>query len=162
MLFQVACSKTVRDIDPQRAAAAWRKVVWNKIRLANIITGMGVGFRKIQSAYISVGKMLICQSTSDLKALCEVPSSIAKIEDIIASIHQKHSEASHELQLANQPLVWSIVSREPHHAQDSLFSAGNVGLLLAIDDYDLSVGAKFGTYATWRIRQHINLSLIHI
>lgn len=49
-----------------------------------------------------------------------------------------------------------------------LVSEGNIGLLKAIDKYDLSKGIKFSTYAAWWIKQRIkralssNVSLIRV
>jgi len=43
----------------------------------------------------------------------------------------------------------------------SLISAGNLGLLVAVDRFDLSVGTRFLTYAAWWIREKIREDLDH-
>jgi len=57
-------------------------------------------------------------------------------------------------------------SRKPTHIQ-RLVSAGNVGLILAVDKYKLCKQTRFLTYAAWWIRKEMldeinNLGLIHI
>lgn len=49
----------------------------------------------------------------------------------------------------------------------SLISAGNLGLLVAMDRFDLKVGTRFLTYAAWWIREKIreeldNSGLVHV
>lgn len=49
----------------------------------------------------------------------------------------------------------------------SLISAGNLGLLVAVDRFDLSMGTRFLTYAAWWIREKIreeldNSGLVHV
>lgn len=57
-------------------------------------------------------------------------------------------------------------SRKPSHIQ-RLVSAGNVGLILAVDKFELSKETRFLTYAAWWIRKEMldeinSLGLIHI
>ncbi len=40
-----------------------------------------------------------------------------------------------------------------------LISEGNIGLMKAVDRYDLSYGAKFSTYAAWWIKQYLRRAL---
>ena len=49
----------------------------------------------------------------------------------------------------NVGLVWSIVRRFTNRGQeiDDLFQIGSIGLIKAIDKFDLSYGVKFSTYA---------------
>lgn len=49
----------------------------------------------------------------------------------------------------------------------ALISAGNLGLLVAVDRFDLRVGTRFLTYAAWWIREKIreeldNMGLVHV
>ncbi len=59
------------------------------------------------------------------------------------------SEAREEMILNNIPLVWSMVGRFPHAAQEreELFQVGMVGLLCAVDRFDPAYGVQFSTYA---------------
>lgn len=61
----------------------------------------------------------------------------------------------------NQPLVSYMINKyynkiEYKKYQQDLFQEGVLGLMSAIDGYDLSLGYKFSTYSTWWIRQAIN------
>lgn len=67
------------------------------------------------------------------------------------------NEARDELVLKNAGLVWSIVKRfmgRGCEAED-LFQIGNIGLIKAIDKFDLSLGVQFSTYAVPLIQGEI-------
>ena len=60
----------------------------------------------------------------------------------------------------HMPIVDKIVKRIRYNipgniATDDLFSYGIIGLLSAIDRFDLSSGFKFETFATWRVKGEI-------
>lgn len=59
------------------------------------------------------------------------------------------SQAREELIVNNMALVWSIVRRFSGRGYDSedLFQIGCIGLMKAIDKFDLSFDVKFSTYA---------------
>ncbi len=46
--------------------------------------------------------------------------------------------------------------------KQELIQEGMIGLISAIEKYDLSKGTKFSTYATWWIRQAVNNYLINV
>ncbi|MBN2495996.1 MAG: sigma-70 family RNA polymerase sigma factor [Deltaproteobacteria bacterium] len=58
---------------------------------------------------------------------------------------------------ANQRLVIGIARRYPHPTLDflDLVQEGNLGLMRAAERFDPSRGFRFGTYATWWVRQSI-------
>jgi RNA polymerase primary sigma factor len=70
-------------------------------------------------------------------------------------------EARARLIRANTRLVVSIAKRYRGQGLSflDLIQAGNVGLIRAADKYDYSRGTKFGTYATWWIRQSVARTL---
>ncbi len=75
------------------------------------------------------------------------------------------SEAKREIRdkiaLHNLRLVISIAKKHTRHSKRDfldLIQEGNIGLLKAIDRFDVSKGFKFSTYATWWIRQVIRRS----
>lgn len=57
--------------------------------------------------------------------------------------------AREEFLVANMRLVLSLTKRfhDKNASPDDLFQAGCIGLIKAIDNFDLSVGVKFSTYA---------------
>ena len=72
--------------------------------------------------------------------------------DAITLIKQAHAGdkmARDKLILENTGLIWSIVKRftnRGYEAED-LFQIGSIGLLKAIDKFDLGYDVKFSTYA---------------
>lgn len=66
-------------------------------------------------------------------------------------------EACGRLVEANQGLVWSVVKRYTRQGQDSedLYQLGCLGLLKAIQGFDLAFGTQFSTYAVPKIAGEI-------
>lgn len=68
---------------------------------------------------------------------------------LIEKAHQGDKEARDRLVVDNMGLVWSIVRRFQGRGLDmeDLFQIGSIGLLKAIDKFDLSYEVRFSTYA---------------
>ena len=68
---------------------------------------------------------------------------------LIEKSHQGDEEARAQLVQENAGLVWCVVKRFLHRGAEAedLFQIGNIGLLKAIDKFDLSYDVKFSTYA---------------
>jgi RNA polymerase sporulation-specific sigma factor len=68
---------------------------------------------------------------------------------LIEKSHQGDKEAKDMLVKENLGLVWSIVKRfgGRGYEQEDLFQIGSIGLIKAIDKFDLSYEVKFSTYA---------------
>ena len=66
-------------------------------------------------------------------------------------------EAKDELVMGNLKLVLSILKKYQNKSDnmDDLFQIGVVGLIKAIDNFDLSFGVKFSTYAVFMIEGEI-------
>lgn len=86
----------------------------------------------------------ICQiCTSDLKSL----NSTTTLELIKAYKQTQDSKVKEEVILGNLKLVLSIVSRYKNDDMNDLFQAGCIGLIKAIDQFDLGMNVMFSTYA---------------
>lgn len=70
-------------------------------------------------------------------------------EELILKIKQGNQEAREEYIKGNLRLVLSIIQRFSSSSEnvDDLFQIGCIGLMKAIDNFDLSQGVKFSTYA---------------
>ena len=69
--------------------------------------------------------------------------------ELIKKAHQGDKEARDQLVLDNMGLIWSIVRRFQGRGHDleDLFQIGSIGLLKAIDKFDMSFDVRFSTYA---------------
>ncbi|GHO65419.1 hypothetical protein KSC_043110 [Ktedonobacter sp. SOSP1-52] len=72
--------------------------------------------------------------------------------------------ARHRLIEANLRLVVSVARRYCGYgmALEDLISEGNLGLIRTVETFDYTRGYKFGTYATWWIRQAITRAFSEI
>ncbi len=70
-------------------------------------------------------------------------------EELMARLKQGDKQARDKFIIGNMRLVLSLVKRFriKNLGVDDVFQAGCVGLIKAIDGFDLSVGVKFSTYA---------------
>ncbi len=79
----------------------------------------------------------------------------------IESGEAKAREAKTELVKANLRLVISIAKRYMNRGLQflDLIQEGNIGLMKAVDKFEYQRGYKFGTYATWWVRQAITRAI---
>ena len=69
--------------------------------------------------------------------------------DLIRRAHAGDEEAREQLVMGNVGLVWSVArhySGRGHELED-LFQIGCIGLLKAVDKFDLGFQVRFSTYA---------------
>ncbi len=85
------------------------------------------------------------------------PEERVQLEETVA----EGKAARERLIKANTRLVVSIAKRYRGQGLSflDLIQAGNVGLIKAADKFDYNRGTKFGTYATWWIRQSVARTL---
>lgn len=71
-----------------------------------------------------------------------------EMEELFKQVQEGNEKAREELVNGNLKLVLSILKRfnKKNENMDDLFQVGCVGLLKAIDNFDLSYGVKFSTY----------------
>ena len=79
---------------------------------------------------------------------------------LIARAHQGDKEARDTIFEENIGLIWSIVKRFQNRGVEleDLFQIGSIGLLKAVDKFDLSYDVKFSTYAVPMISGEIKRS----
>ena len=68
---------------------------------------------------------------------------------LIENAHNGDKNARDQLILENMGLIWSIVKRflNRGYEQEDLFQVGSIGLIKAVDKFDMSFDVKFSTYA---------------
>ena len=82
-------------------------------------------------------------------------------QELARKVKRGDKKAREELIRANLRLVVSIAKKYHHMGLSllDLIEEGNIGLIKAVEKYDLSKGCKFATYASWWIRQAITRAL---
>lgn len=70
-------------------------------------------------------------------------------KELILKAHDGDDKAREQLVLQNMGLVWSIVRRFAGrgHEQEDLFQIGSIGLMKAVDKFDITYEVCFSTYA---------------
>jgi len=89
------------------------------------------------------------------------PEELAALIRVISRRQVRYQRARRELAEGNLRLVVAIAKRYRGRglAFADLIQEGNRGLMRAVDKYEHRMGFKFGTYATWWIRQGITRAL---
>ncbi len=114
----------------------------------------------------SVGMKTIVRNSkrriSRMEEECGLSSE--QLKEALRTIEQgetKIKEAKAELIKANLRLVISIAKRYMNRGLQflDLIQEGNIGLMRAVEKFEYQRGYKFGTYATWWVRQAITRAI---
>lgn len=108
--------------------------------------------RRSRAAKLLREKMLELKTT---------PAEIESMVQVLDHRRRAYQLARRELAEGNLRLVVSIAKRYRGRGLpfSDLIQEGNRGLMRAVDKYEHRLGFKFGTYATWWIRQGITRAL---
>src|SRR5204862_5409835 len=89
------------------------------------------------------------------------PDELDRLARVLHARQVRYQKTRRELAEANLRLVVSIAKRYRTRGLPfaDLIQEGNRGLMRAVDKYEHRLGFKFGTYATWWIRQGITRAL---
>ena len=84
-------------------------------------------------------------------------------KEIIKKAQQGDKNAKDILINAHLKLVVSIARRYQRRglALSDLIEEGNMGLIYAVDKFNIEIGVRFASYATWWIRQSIERALMN-
>src|SRR5438094_3115992 len=79
----------------------------------------------------------------------------------IRKVHDRYIHCKHRLASANIRLAAHVAKRFRHHAlgYSDLLQEAVCGLMQAIDRFDVSHGTRLATYATWWIRQTLQIAV---
>jgi RNA polymerase primary sigma factor len=94
-------------------------------------------------------------------AVQAAPEELARWVQVLDRRRAPYQQARQELAAANLRLVVSLAKRHRGRGLPfaDLIQEGNSGLMRAVDKFDHRLGWKFGTYATWWVRQGVTRAL---
>lgn len=88
--------------------------------------------------------------------------TVEETTDLFIKYRNGDSDAYEKLVLCNQGLVTKVAHRYEGRGLHicELIDEGNIGLMKAIEKFDINKGFRFSTYAIWWIRQSISRAVI--
>jgi RNA polymerase primary sigma factor len=94
-----------------------------------------------------------------IRAQCE--DSSQRLVPAVRRLHDRYIHYKHRLASANIRLAAHVAKRFRHHSlsYSDLLQEAVCGLMQAIDRFDVSHGTRLATYATWWIRQTLQIAV---
>ena len=94
---------------------------------------------------MAIGKVEICGV--DTSALPVITNE--RMRELFPLVHSGDTQAREEFIRGNLRLVLSVLQRFPHRTEnvDDLFQVGCIGLIKALDNFDVTQNVRFSTYA---------------
>jgi RNA polymerase primary sigma factor len=128
-------------------------------KMADLSQSIDVGDRSAADRERST--KLTKQLRDRMLELQTTPEELDRMVVILLARRKRYQKARRELAEGNLRLVVSIAKRYRGRGLpfSDLIQEGNRGLMRAVDKYEHLLGFKFGTYATWWIRQGITRAL---
>ena len=88
------------------------------------------------------------------------PLSIEATKELITLAQKGDIRARNKVVEANLCIVWSIAAHfNGMDVFEDILQNGNIGLIMAVNTYDVSRGTMFSTWALEQIRKYINIGL---
>ena len=126
----------------------------------------GHGNDPVHPYFQEVGRFSLLTREEEIQIAKRIEISQKKValkQDLKKVLHAREEieAAKNEFVEANQRLVISIAKKYINRGVQflDLIQEGNIGLMKAVDKFDYRRGYKFGTYATWWIRQGITRAI---
>ncbi len=138
----------------------WSDEMRAKVRVMVELTKIGAGNGR--STAEKEARMRAARELRDLALdLRLLPEHAMRLSKVVLLRRGEYQKARRELAEGNLRLVVSIAKRYRSRGLpfSDLIQEGNRGLMRAVDKYEHRLGYKFGTYATWWIRQGITRAL---